>query len=144
VTERARIWPRFKGRRPEELPELLERFVDELEQEVRALRLLLREKWDIAAAAIVPASGTVTLSWQTAHLCDSSSADVAVRLPHGRRDNLGQRVRIVKTSASNAVIVYPSGGQHVAGAASQSLSGAGVREYQWTGDTAARGWRLVA
>jgi hypothetical protein len=140
---RAVIFPRFKGRKPEELPELLERLVEELRAELASLRNARTGAWNVHPTVIGSTTAVTDLTWQTGFLCDSTGGDISVRMPYGRRDNIGQRVAIIKTAAGNNVIVYGAGGQYVTGAASQSVSADGVREYMWTGDGSTRGWRLV-
>jgi hypothetical protein len=140
---RALVLPRFKGRKPEELPELLERLVEELRDELASLRKLPSGAWTVSPLVIGSTALVTDLTWQTGYLCDTTGGDVLVRFPYGRRDNIGQRVAIIKTAAGNNVIIYGAGGQYVTGAASESVSNDGVREYMWCGDGSTRGWRLV-
>lgn len=141
---RALVLPRFRGKKPEELAELLERLVEELEAELATLRNQATGAWSVSPLVIGSVSGQVTdLDWQTSHLCDSSDGNISVRLPYGRTANLGQCVAINKTSASNTVTAYPAGGQYVLGAASLGLTTERIRIVMWCGEGSKRGWRLV-
>lgn len=140
---RSRALPRFKGRKPEELPDNLERLVEELEAELDAIRAQTPAAWAVSPTVLASA-GPHELTWQTGYLVQTSAASVSVRLPYGRRANVGQRVAVVKLSASNGITVYAVGSQKVSGAASESLSAVGWREFVWCGDGASAGWRLVS
>jgi hypothetical protein len=140
---RALVLPRFKGKKPEELPELLERLVEELRAELDRLRNARTGAWSVHPTVIGSTTAVTDLTWQAGYLCDSTGGDISVRMPYGRAENVGQRVAVIKTAAGNNVIVYGAGGQYVTGGASQSVSADGVREYMWTGDGTTRGWRLV-
>jgi hypothetical protein len=140
---RALVLPRFKGKKPEELPELLERLVEELRAELDRLRKQPTGAWAVHPLVIASTSAVTDLTWQTGYLCDTTGGDISVRMPYGRRDHIGQRVAVIKTAAGNNVVVYGAGGQYVTGAASESVSNDGVREYMWCGDGSTRGWRLV-
>lgn len=121
----------------------LGRLVQLLEQEFADVRAA-QFGWTIHSVLFVTSETVRALEFGTAYLCDTSDGDILVRLPRGTANRLGQRVAVIKTSSGNDVVVSPMAGQFVAGAASQSLGAAGVREYMWTGDTAARGWRLIS
>jgi hypothetical protein len=140
---RALVLPRFKGKKPEELPELLERLVDELRAELDRLRNARTGAWSVHPTVIGSTLIVTDMAWQTGYLCDTTGGDALVRFPYGRRDNVGQRVAVIKTDSANAVNAYGAGGQYVSGSAMQAINTAGLREYMWTGDGSTRGWRLV-
>jgi len=140
--------PRFAGKKPEELADLLERLVEELDGELRALRDARRGPFPNGVLGQVLSAATArhALAFGRIHRVDMQAGNVDLQLPYGRKEHEADMVGIVRLQAGNTLTVYPSGGQLVSGAASQALATAGLRIYAFTGGVAdddQGGWRLV-
>jgi len=130
------------------LTEELDRFVDQLNAEVRRVDDEAEDQLQVDKTLFVGTELKVNQArfgrLHAAGLASSLSApNCSVWLPAASTKDLGKRTAVARMHSGGIFKVLPSAGQYINGVATGlSPSMMGIYTFRWMGDGATRGWRV--